>query len=301
MRRVFLTGATGFIGSYVAKDLLRQNSEVAILIRPDSDRWRIKNLLALQAIDWDGKSVDSFAKSFTAFSPDTVYHLGWSGVGNMHRNELSQLTDNLNFAINLTRLSVDCGVQHFIGAGSQAEYGPANTIIDENTPTRPTTLYGAAKLSAGFLTERIAAMGGMRHSWLRIFSTYGAMDNSHWMLPSLIEKLLKRERPALTRAEQNWDFLHVTDASSAFLAVAATRATGTFNLGSGKTQPLRTIIETVRDLIDPSIPLGFGEIPYRPDQVMHLQADIKKLQQMTNWSPKVSLIDGLKDLLASMT
>lgn len=299
MKRAFVTGATGFIGSYLVRELLRQNYEVAILVRPESDLWRIVDVQqGLRQVIWDGVAVDSFAESFQKFSPQTVFHLGWSGVGNLHRNQQSQLTENINFSVALTQFSVECGVQLFIGAGSQAEYGPKNCQIDETELPRPTTLYGASKLSAGILTERIAALGGMRHAWLRIFSTYGPMDNAGWMLPTVITKLLNRERPSLTAGEQLWDYLHVEDAARAFLAIAESDAQGCFNLGSGEAHPLRTSIETIRNEIDPTLPLGFGEVPYRVDQVMCLHANITKLQLCANWCPQTELTAGLKSLVA---
>ena len=270
-----------------------------MLVRAESDLWRIDDVhQRMRHVIWNGTAVDSFAESFREFAPDTVFHLGWSGVGNSHRNQLSQLTDNINVSVALTQLSVECGVQQFVGAGSQAEYGPVNSIIDEHVLPRPTTLYGAAKLSVGILTERIAAIGGMKHAWLRIFSTYGPKDNPQWMLPSLISCLHRGERPALTRGEQLWDFLHVEDAARAFVAAAESHTNGVFNLGSGEANPLRKVIEMVRDLINPALPLGFGEVPYRPDQVMCLQADIMRITSETGWRPQTPLLEGLAKCVA---
>ncbi len=298
MRRVFVTGATGFIGSYLVRQLLGRNIEVAVLVRPESDLWRIADIQdQLRLFIWNGLSVDSFSETFREFAPDTVFHLGWSGVGNVYRNALSQLTENVDFSVALTQLCVDCGVQSFIGAGSQAEYGPLNYQIDEYVLPKPTTLYGAAKLSVGILTERIAVLGGVRHAWLRIFSTYGPKDNRHWLLPSLVTNLQQGERPALTRGEQLWDFLHVDDAACAFVAVARSNASGVFNLGSGEALPLRVIIEMVRDMINPELPLGFGEIPYRPDQVMCLHANVERIQAETPWRRSLTMEDGLRELV----
>lgn len=300
MRRVFVTGATGFIGSYLVRQLLGRNIEVAVLVRPESDLWRIADIQdQLTIFIWNGLSVDSFSGTFREFAPDTVFQLGWAGVGNTHRNDVLQQFDNVRFAVELAQLSADCGVQCWIGAGSQAEYGPCDRPISESMLPQPTTLYGAAKLSAMLMTERIAALHEMRHVWVRIFSTYGPLDNDGWMIPGLISKLFKRERPALTAGEQLWDYLHVDDAARAFLQLAESKACGVFNLGSGEALPLRKIIETIRDFIDPTLPLGFGEVPYRPDQVMRLQADITRIESTTEWRPLIPLIIGLQALVES--
>jgi nucleoside-diphosphate-sugar epimerase len=124
------------------------------------------------------------------------------------------------------------------------------------------------------------------------------MEDSSWMIPYLIRALLRGERPALTACEQQWDYLFGPDAAEGIWSVARTNADGLFNLGSGHAESLRTIVETLRDAIDPKLPLGIGEVPYRPDQVMHLEADIAKLTAAAGWSPATTLSEGLKQTVA---
>jgi nucleoside-diphosphate-sugar epimerase len=132
-----------------------------------------------------------------------------------------------------------------------------------------------------------------------VFSTYGPLEDLSWMIPYLIRTLLRRERPSLTACEQQWDYLFGPDAADAIWSVAkTTTATGVFNFGSGRANSLRKIVETLRDAIDPNLPLGIGEVPYRPDQVMHLEADIARLTRATGWTPATSLEEGLKQTVA---
>jgi nucleoside-diphosphate-sugar epimerase len=70
------------------------------------------------------------------------------------------------------------------------------------------------------------------------------------------------------------------------------------NLGYGVAYPLREVVERVRDLVNPSLALQFGAVPYRPDQVMHLQADITKLTRATGWQPVTALDEGLRRTVA---
>ena len=298
--RILLTGATGFLGSYVLKHLLALgHHEVAIFVRPESNTWRIDHLVnRVRRISASLDKLSSVSGDFFAFRPDTIIHLAWSGVGNRFRNDLAQM-DNVRAAVNWIELAREVGATTWISSGSQAEYGPVQGVIDEGKPTRPTTLYGIAKLSTCMFAEHLCADAGIRFGWLRVFSTYGPMDDPSWMIPYLILKLLNREKPSLTPGTQTWDYLHAEDAARAIVAVAACgSASGVFNLGSGRPRRIREIVESIRDQINPALPLGFGEVPFRPDQVMHLEADVSRLHDQTGWSPQIKFEQGIAETVA---
>ena len=120
------------------------------------------------------------------------------------------------------------------------------------------------------------------------------------MLPSTALKLLAGERPSLGACETPWDFLYGADAAEAIVALLASKAEGDFNLGSGQAPSLRSTLEQLRDLIDPSLTLGFGERAAVPGQSTHLQADIRRLQAVTGWAPRTTMAQGLPALLQSL-
>jgi nucleoside-diphosphate-sugar epimerase len=145
------------------------------------------------------------------------------------------------------------------------------------------------------LSRQLCESAGTRYVWLRLLATYGPKDDPRHLIPSTILKLLAAETPSLTAGEQRWDYLYVEDAAEALYEVAMnSRAQGVFNLGSGEVWSVRRIVERIRGLIDPNLPLGFGEAPYRADQVMHLQADISKLRREIDWRPRMNMDEGLK-------
>jgi UDP-glucose 4-epimerase len=295
--RVLLTGATGFVGAYTLRVLLRERAEVMLLLREGSDVWRIRDLIKPEMIvRGDLRNFETAKAAIMKRKPEAVIHAAWAGVGNKLRNDPSQIEANVLPAVQLFRACAEAGCKHFIGIGSQAEYGPLNRKISEEDFPQPTTLYGSAKLATCVLLQQLAAQAGVRFAWLRIFSTYGPMEDPDWLIPYLTKSLLKRERPSLTACEQQWDYLHGADVGEAIWAVAREpEAKGIFNLGSGRVYTLRRIVETIRDMIDPKLPLGIGEVPYRPDQVMHLEADITRLERATGWAPRTSLGEGLRE------
>ncbi|MDC7784338.1 NAD(P)-dependent oxidoreductase [Rhodoplanes sp. TEM] len=297
--RVLVTGASGFLGSHLAADLVARGHEVVALLRPGSQAPRLAGLMdRLRVVHATLEDRAALNRHLTTVRPDAIAHLGWDGVGNVDRNAPRQAR-NVGTTVDLLALAADAGARIFVGAGSQAEYGPCDHVIRETDPTRPTTLYGHAKLAAGAMADRLAALRDVRFAWLRVFSTYGAGDNPGWLISDLIGKLKRRERMALTRGEQRWGFLHARDAAAAFRTVLESdTAHGVFNVGSPDAPPLRDTILTLRDLIDPTVELGFGEVPYRPDQVMLLQADIARLVAL-GWRPEVDLRRGLAEAVAA--
>lgn len=295
--RCLVTGATGHIGVHLVRHLLSDDDvELAVLIRPATAHlWRIEDIVdRLRVIGGDLANIDQSAADINRFAPEIVVHLGWYGVDTSYRNDIRQVTENLNGTIKLLQVAHDSGCNRWIGLGSQAEYESNNRILTENSLTRPITLYGATKLCASILCQRMCENWNIDFLWLRLFASYGPMDHNV-LIPSVILSLLQRKKPALTSGEQRWDYLFVEDVAEAIWRAAITpEARGIFNLGSGKAHTVRSIVQRIRDMIDPDLPLGFGEMPYGPDQIMHLQADISRFQQVTGWSPQVDLDEGLR-------
>lgn len=294
--RILLTGASGFIGSHLLAKLLKNNIPVAIIRHSNNDPWRIKKYLKdIIVIDHSSDTITKNVSKIQEFSPDTLIHLGWYGVENKYRNNQNQIVENLSRTVSIFNMAHSAGVKTIIGLGSQAEYGPNIKPIDENMETVPTTIYGVAKLCSYQVLNLLCKQNDIRFSWLRLFSAYGPMDNSCWLIPMIILTLLKREVPSLTKGEQQWDYLYISDICDAIYSVFANpEAQGIFNLGSGKTHSIRSIAEKIRDIIDPSLPINFGKIPYGPDQIMYLRSNNGRLCKTTGWVPQIHLHEGLQ-------
>jgi nucleoside-diphosphate-sugar epimerase len=113
-----------------------------------------------------------------------------------------------------------------------------------------------------------------------------------------IDKLLKGEKPQLTKCEQPWDYLHCRDAAKAFYLIGKHgQNQKIYHIGSGKASPLSKYVYAIRDAIDPKLPLGIGEKAYDNKQVMHLCADISSLRNDTGFSPNISFKDGILDTI----
>ena len=118
------------------------------------------------------------------------------------------------------------------------------------------------------------------------------------MIMQVISKLLAGERVSCTKGEQVWDYIYGKDAAVALRLIAERGKDGAiYNIASGNTRQLRDYITCIRDIIDASAEIGFGEIDYYPNQVMHLEADIENLKADTGFSPLYTFEEGIKETI----
>ncbi|WP_428333988.1 NAD-dependent epimerase/dehydratase family protein [Novosphingobium sp.] len=295
-----ITGAGGFVGAATARAALAAGHTVMALVRRP-DAWRLANLSGALSIHVADLSDDQrISRLLFRLRPDVVIHSAWEGVGGPARAGDIQF-ENIRTTLALTDAAIAAGVSKFVGFGSQAEYGRFDRRIVETDLPQPTMLYGAAKLSACHLVRQRLQAAGVDFAWLRLFSVFGPEDNPNWLIPSVAAALVRGNVPRCTPGTQKWDYLHIDDVASATLATAITdAATGVFNLSSGQPVTIRAIVERLRDLAAPGLALRFGDVPFGPDQIMHLEGDNTRLRLLTGWDKAIDTLTGLADVVNAM-
>ena len=293
MNCVAVTGATSMLGVALINQCIQNGVEVLAFLRSGTiriDRLPKSDLIRIIYCDLDqleNAQIDNY-------NPDTFYHIGWSNTEQSNRNNSVLQERNIFFTLNAVRLAQRLGCKRFIGTGSQAEYGRANSIIGPETQTNPETAYGVAKYAAGKLSSLECDRLGIDHVWVRVFSVYGKYDNDGTLLNTFISRVQANESMSLTKCEQIWDYLHEDDAGRALylLGEKATPAK-VYCLGSGEGRPLINFLEDVKNVINRGYKINVGEIPYGERQIMYLCADVSALKRDLNWYPQVDFISGI--------
>ena len=295
-KRYVVTGASGFLGSALVKNLVQQGHPTLAVVRPESNLWRLSEIHSDVSFVYASlQNILLIEKQIHRFAPDVVFHLAWSGGDSSKYVNNNDQMRNVSGSLELVNIAGRAQAKTFIVFGSAAEYGRFNIPVSEDDPAEPQNLYGATKLVTMETTKSLCSMWKMRFCGVRPFWVYGPQDSEKRMIPSLIEQLLDRKRPPLTKGDQIWDYLYIDDAMDAVVRLAEDpNAEGIFNLGSGRPVQLRSVVERIRDIIDPNLEVGFGEIPYSPNQIMHLEASIDRLKEATGWQPKTGLEEGLQ-------
>ena len=293
IERALVTGASSMIGAALTKALLEEGVRVTAIVRPGSKKLSIlpENAPGLQVIACDISELSTLPEE----PQDAFFHFMWQGTIGPGRNDTLLQEENVRYTLDAVEKAKACGCSVFIGAGSQAEYGPKNEVLTEETPLSPVTAYGKAKKKAEELSRRLARTLELDHVFVRILSVYGPGDNPQTMIMQAIQSLTHQETPSFTPAEQLWDYLYAEDAAEAFKKLAKNGRSGeAYVLGSGTARPLKEYIYALRDAVDPTLPVGIGALPYAESQIMNLQADIGKLTKDTGFLPEIPFEEGIR-------
>ena len=286
IRSAVVNGSLGTIGIALAKRLLEKGIRVYAVAWPPEDP-RVQQVPeGAQVVLCDMRQVSGL-KDMIPEPVDAFFHLAWMGPIGEGREDMLLQTENIRCAIEANKTAKALGAQVFVGVGSQAEYGRIEGLVTADLPCFPASGYGMAKLCAGQMTRSVSRKLGMRHVWARVLSVFGAYDGPLTVISVILDKLLQGEKPSLTAGEQQWDYIYADDAADALICMAENGQDGRiYPVGSGQCRPLREYFGILRDAVDPSLPLGLGELPYPPGQVMRLQADISGLTEDTGFRPR---------------
>jgi nucleoside-diphosphate-sugar epimerase len=294
--RVLVTGASGFIGARVARQLIVRGHEVTALSLPGDRLDRLQGVDAhLAACDLgDATALD---RAISQARPEGCIHLAWYAVPGLYLHSEENLK-SLEASIALLRRMLTARCRAIVMAGTCAEYDPeASERLREDGATKPATLYAAAKLAMCLVGAQLARAGEARFAWGRVFYPYGPGEDPRRALPALIRTLLAGGTFDATEGAQVRDYVHVDDVASGFVTLLESEADGVYNLCSGAPYTMRQIMSAVGAALDAESRIRFGAVPYRGWEPKRICGDNTKLRAL-GWAPRFDLDSGLRDAIA---
>ena len=299
-KTVFLTGATGFIGSHLLKRLIKEGCNVHISIRKNSSLWRIeefKNNFTVHDIDLtDSNDVSTLLQQIR---PDVLFHLAAYGVDYFQQDIHQAIDINVKASVNL--FDAFDG-QKFIHTGTCLEYGHNKTPVSECNILLPNDMYGATKASSVCILNGMAKNAKCDNLIiLRPFIVFGKNESMKKFLPHLINKLKHKHIVKMTPGEQVRDYVYVDDLVDAYILAATVplkNKVEIINIGSGKGISLKNISLIVSEQLDTDKNLlHFGVLSYRLNETMYLVTKIDKAKTLLGWDPKISIEKGIEKIL----
>ncbi len=293
--RVFLTGASGFIGAHVMRLLLDRGHSVTALVMPGDPLWRLQDVAGRFAIV-EGllSDVEILRQTLAEFQPEACIHLAWYAEPGKYLHSPENIP-SLTASLALLNELIQVGCRQVVMAGTCAEYDTDYGYLREDTPTRPVTIYAAAKLSCCLLGQQIAAQAKINFAWGRIFYPYGPQEDERRVVPAVIRALQKGQPFPATSGEQVRDYIHVEDVAAAFCALAEKQVNGVLNISSGVPVTIRQLLESIGNLIGRAELIQFGAQPYRDWEPPFVCGDNRRLKEL-GWRQRYSLATGLQQV-----
>lgn len=294
MKKVLVTGANGFIGRNTLKILISKGYEVHATynlseksdLNPEAI-WHKANLL-------DKKEMQSL---FFKIKPTHLLHFAWYAEhGKFWDSELNNLW--LQASLEILKAFKENGGKRVVAAGTCAEYLWGNdTPLKENSPIKPSTLYGICKNSFHELLASFTELNNISYGWGRIFFLYGEGETNTRLVPSVIRTLLKNEDANCTHGNQIRDFMHVFDVASAFVNLLNSNVNGPINISSGTPISIRDVCAQIIKYIDTNGNINFGAIKSPKDDPLVILGDNSRLKNEVSWTQSISLENGIKELV----
>jgi len=297
--KILITGGAGFIGSNLVKSLLGGDHEIVVLDNLSTGEFdNIKEFIEeIEFLEEDIRNYSGIEAIFEGV--DAVVHLAaQSDVNTSVQFPKYDADVNINGTLNVLLACREYKVKKLVFTSSAAVYGdPRKVPIRESTPLRPISPYGISKMVAERYIEFFSRNYGINAIIFRIFNVYG--KGSRGVVWDFIKRIVgDKEITIYGDGNQTRDFIYIEDVVEALKLAIKSDVSGTFNLASGEETSINQIISILRDKMEKEVRIKHKKA--RKGDIRYSLADISKLKEELNFSPRYSLEEGIEYLLREL-
>jgi nucleoside-diphosphate-sugar epimerase len=283
MKKILITGANGFIGNYVIKELSRYNCQV---IATSSNVEKAKAASWFSTVKYTPFNLKEFNNTINYYNyfdnPDVMIHLAWEGLPNYKAD--FHLKENLPGHYLFLKNCIGNGLSDVTITGTCFEYGLQEGCLSEEIVAKPANAYAKAKDILRKQLEQLQQQKSFQLKWIRLFYMYGSGQSSNSLLSQLDMALAKEEKVFnMSGGEQERDYLPVEKVAEYIVKIALqNRVTGVINCSSGQPISVKKLVANYLKQKQQRIQLNLGYYPYADDEPMRFWGDDEKLKSIIN-------------------
>jgi nucleoside-diphosphate-sugar epimerase len=302
--KTFVTGATGFVGANLIKELLNSGYDVHCLVRRNSNMWRLGSYREQVVVHHgdllDKESVESIVNKVR---PEVIFHLGVYGALPTQQENANRIFNTSLIATHYLLNAVRSLPLHaFVNVGSSSEYGKKDVSMCEDGRLDPNNYYAIGKAAQSLLCQHEAREHGLPIVTLRLFSVYGPYEELGRLVSNVTHSALNNEEIKIAAPSIARDFIYVSDVVHA-LIVASKKdnlAGEIINVGTGVQSTLKEMAETIVAVSGSTSKILYDAYEPRPHDTTTWVADISKMKQLLGITRLISIKDGIASFVPWM-
>ena len=295
MKKAIVTGANGFVGTWLVKELAERNVKVYAVVR-DADR----DVSALAALDnvkilyCDLEHIKNLPDSIPDRDIECFYHLAWAGAGGPLRADYNIQLGNAKYCLDAAYAAGQTGCKKFLCAGTVSE-----NIVDEISgldSVSQNMMYAVCKQAAHRLLNVYCRITDIKLIWMQFSNIYGPGDRTNNLISYTLKEILNDRKPAFSKGSQPYDFVFIKDlVHAAYLLGSCDVPSDGYFIGSGNSRPLCEYLSGIPEILGSRCQIGLGERP--EDGVVYNKDwfDISKLQKSTGFVSRYSFEEGIRE------
>lgn len=306
-KRVLVTGSEGFIGSHLTERLIELGAEVTALVQYNSfNNWGWidtfdKNIKDnIHVVTGDIREYDGIKRIIKG--QDVVFHLAaLIAIPYSYLSPMAYVRTNVEGTTNVLEACREYETEKIVHTSTSETYGTALYVpIDEKHPLQGQSPYSASKIGADKIAESFYRSFNIPVATIRPFNTYGPRQSARAVIPTIISQILAGKTEInLGSLTPTRDFNYVKDTVEAFIKIAESDKTigEVINSGSNYEISIGDTVKKIINIIGKDITIICDEERIRPEksEVNRLWADNTKIKELTEWKPKYTIDDGLKE------
>jgi nucleoside-diphosphate-sugar epimerase len=299
MKRVILTGGTGFVGANLARHLIHDGHDVHLLVRQSGTPWRIAEIRdTVRLHEVELADAERVLQAVSDIRPDWVFHLAAHGAYSSQTSLQTMVQANIMGTINLMRACLNTGFEAFINTGSSSEYGYKDHAPSELEWLDPNSHYAITKAFGTHFCRYTAQRYQVPILTLRLYSVFGPYEEPTRLLPTLILHGFDGVLPPLVHPDNSRDFVYIDDVMDAYVC-AASQAThapagAVYNVGTGVQTSLREVVDVARRLLPIRGEPDWDSMPNRPWDTDVWIANGRRIRDELGWQPQRTFEQGFR-------
>lgn len=294
MKTVIISGANGFVGSALVRELLEHDYRIYALGREG----RCGNLPKdprVTFVPCDLAEMGNLKGKLPMEEYDSFFHFAWTGSAGPERADTALQLKNAQWTVDALRVAKELGCKRFLCAGSIMEHETIAAAYTQGNKPGMGYIYGGGKLIAHVMCMSVAAQIGIDLIWPEITNAYGPGERSPRLVNTTIQKCIRGEAPQFTAGTQNYDFVYIDDVARAFRLIGEKgKPFHEYLIGSSRARPLKEFLLEMQAAIAPDLPFRFGDVAFTGIDLPLTKFNCSGTEADTGFRAEISFAEGCR-------